>query len=67
MFKIAEVRQGLEEEREGVVIRNNRVSFHVGVYRKRGVRDVGMREGSDQSVANENTPRDEGESGVQLA
>lgn len=69
MFKITEVRQGLEEEREGVVIRRNRVSVHVGVYRKRSVRDVGVREGSDESVANENMGSvelgKEGESGVQ--
>lgn len=69
MFKITEVRQGLEEEREGVVIRSNRVFVHVGVYRKRSVRDVGVREGSDESVANENMGSvelgEEGESGVQ--
>jgi len=69
LFKITEVRQGLEEEREGVVIRSNRVSVHVGVYRKRSVRDVGVREGSDESVANENMGSvelgEEGESGFQ--
>lgn len=67
MFKITEVRQGLEEEREGVVIRSNRVSLHAGVYRKRGVRDVGVREGSDQSVENENMGSKEWRDGVQLA
>lgn len=71
MVKITEVRQGLEEEREGVVIRSNRVSVGVGVgvYRMRSVRDVGVREGSNESVANENMGSvelgEEGESGFQ--
>ena len=54
LFKIVGVRQGLKEEREGVVISKYRVFKHVGVYIERGVRDVGMREGFNESVANEN-------------
>ena len=48
------VRQGLEKKREGVVIRKNRVAVHVGVNRVRNVRVMDAREGSDESVANEN-------------
>ena len=54
LFKIMGVRQGLKEEREGIIISKNTVSMHVGVYIERGVGDVRVREGSNESVANEN-------------
>lgn len=53
-LKFTEVRQGLEEEREGIVIRKGRVSVHVAVYGERGMRDVGVRKGSNNCVAYEN-------------
>ena len=54
LFKIMGVRQGLKEEREGIIIRKNTVSMHVGVYIERGMGDVRVRDGSNESVANEN-------------
>lgn len=36
-----------------MVIRQNRISKHVGVYRIRNVRDLGVREGFNERVASE--------------
>lgn len=36
-----------------MVIRQNRISKHVGVYRIRNVRDLGVREGFNKRVASE--------------
>lgn len=69
LFKLTEVGQGLEEEREGVIVRNNRLSVHAGVNKERVVRDARVSKGSNESVANENMGSgklgEEGESGVQ--
>lgn len=54
LFKIMGVRQGLKEEREGIIISKYTVFLHVGVDIERGVGDVRVREGSNESVANEN-------------
>ena len=51
--KISKVRYRLENEWESVVIWSNRVSIHVGVYRYRVVRTLGVRKSSDKGVANE--------------
>lgn len=54
LFKIMGVRQGLKEEREGIIISKYTVSMHVVVYIERGVGDVRVREGSNESITNEN-------------
>lgn len=48
------VRERLEEEREGEVVGEDGVAVHVVVYGERGVRNVGVGEGSDERVVNEN-------------
>ena len=53
LFKLHKVRRRLKHEREGVVIRQNIISKHVGVYRIRNVRDLGVREGFNKRVASE--------------
>lgn len=53
LFEVPGIGQGLEEDREGVVIGKNGAFIHVGVNRERDVRGVGMSKDSDEGIAGE--------------
>lgn len=53
MFEVSEVREGLENEREGVVIGRDGGLVHLGVDLDGVVVQLGMGEGPDEIVANE--------------
>lgn len=52
--EVTGVRERLEKKRKSEIVGEDRVAVHVGVYGKRGVRNVGVGEGSDETVVNEN-------------
>lgn len=53
LYRLAGVGEGLEEEREGVVVGKDGEFSHVGVEGEREERGVGVGEGSDERVENE--------------
>lgn len=53
MFEVSEVREGLENEREGVVIGRDGGLVHLGVDLDGVLVQLGMGEGPDEIVANE--------------
>lgn len=53
MFEVSEVREGLENEREGVVIGRDGGLVHLGVDLNGVLVQLGMGEGPDEIVANE--------------
>ena len=54
LFVLTEVRQRFKKKRESEIVRKNGVFIHMDVYRERFMRSMGMREGFDKRIANEN-------------
>lgn len=59
MFEVSEVREGLENEREGVVIGRDGGLVHLGVDLDGVLVQLGMGEGPDEIVANEDMGSEE--------